>query len=300
MPQQYGTTGVQALTSAPAVGPEGATYWNSTANKLYVSIDGAWVQFAPVPAGGGTDQVLAKSSSTDYALTWMDIPDDTPTNLTGFPGSWVKEDVIVATTTNILLTGLQTIDGVALDVGHRVLVKDQSTASTNGIYLVSTSVWTRAPDADAAPEIASAQVGVDWGAVNGGTRWGTSFKATDTLGSTPMTWVDDRTGIPSAHTHDAGDIITGTLPVARGGTNGTAVPTAGGIGYGNGSALAYTGAGTAGQVLTSSGAGAPTWAAGGGGNLVVSSTNPGMTAPGLWVEITDTGEPVTFWIEDGL
>ena len=59
--------------------------------------------------------------------------------------------------------------------------------------------------------------------------------------------------------------VTGTLPIANGGTNSTATATAGGIGYGTGTAHAYTSAGTAGEVLTSNGAGAPTWAAASGG-----------------------------------
>jgi hypothetical protein len=69
--------------------------------------------------------------------------------------------------------------------------------------------------------------------------------------------------------------VTGTLPIANGGTNSTATATAGGVGYGTGTAHAYTSAGTTGQVLTSAGAGAPTWAAvtvSGGVIQVVSST----------------------------
>ena len=53
--------------------------------------------------------------------------------------------------------------------------------------------------------------------------------------------------------------VTGTLPIANGGTNGTATPTAGGVAYGSGTAYAFSAAGTSGQVLTSGGAGAPTW-----------------------------------------
>jgi trimeric autotransporter adhesin len=53
--------------------------------------------------------------------------------------------------------------------------------------------------------------------------------------------------------------ITGVLPIANGGTNTTATPTAGGIAYGTGSEYACTAAGTTGQVLTSNGSGAPTW-----------------------------------------
>jgi len=53
--------------------------------------------------------------------------------------------------------------------------------------------------------------------------------------------------------------VTGTLPIANGGTNSTATPTAGTVPYGTGTALAYTGVGTAGQVLSSNGSSAPTW-----------------------------------------
>lgn len=55
--------------------------------------------------------------------------------------------------------------------------------------------------------------------------------------------------------------VTGTLPIANGGTNSTATPTAGTVPYGTGTALAYTSAGTAGQLLQSNGASAPTWVA---------------------------------------
>jgi hypothetical protein len=53
--------------------------------------------------------------------------------------------------------------------------------------------------------------------------------------------------------------VTGMVAIANGGTNSTAVATAGGIGYGTGTAHAYTGAGTSGQLLSSNGAGVPTW-----------------------------------------
>lgn len=53
--------------------------------------------------------------------------------------------------------------------------------------------------------------------------------------------------------------VSGTLPIANGGTNGTATPTSGAVPYGTGTAYAFSAVGTSGQVLTSSGAGAPTW-----------------------------------------
>ena len=61
--------------------------------------------------------------------------------------------------------------------------------------------------------------------------------------------------------------ITGTLPIANGGTNSTATATAGGSAYGTGTAFAFTAAGTAGQVLTSAGASAPTWSGIAGGTF---------------------------------
>ena len=53
--------------------------------------------------------------------------------------------------------------------------------------------------------------------------------------------------------------LTNKLGVASGGTNSTATPTLGGVAYGNGSAYAFTAAGTTGKVLTSNGGAAPTW-----------------------------------------
>ena len=60
-------------------------------------------------------------------------------------------------------------------------------------------------------------------------------------------------------------LTTGTLPIAGGGTNATATPTAGAIAYGTGSAYAFTAAGSAGQLLSSNGAGVPTWVPAPGG-----------------------------------
>ncbi|MFZ5391386.1 MAG: beta strand repeat-containing protein, partial [Patescibacteria group bacterium] len=58
---------------------------------------------------------------------------------------------------------------------------------------------------------------------------------------------------------DANQITSGTLPIIRGGTNSTAIPTQGGVAYGDGSAYQFSSAGTTGQVLTSAGTGTPTW-----------------------------------------
>lgn len=60
----------------------------------------------------------------------------------------------VATSGNITLSGLQTIGGIALAEGDRVLVKSQTTATENGIYIASTGTWLRAPDFDGVYDVA--------------------------------------------------------------------------------------------------------------------------------------------------
>ncbi len=60
----------------------------------------------------------------------------------------IKAPCLAATTANITLSGLQTIDGIVLSADDRVLVKDQTDATENGIYAASTSTWQREPDFD--------------------------------------------------------------------------------------------------------------------------------------------------------
>ncbi len=75
------------------------------------------------------------------------------------------------------------------------------------------------------------------------------------------------TGLTPATATTGAITLAGTLAIANGGTNGTATPVAGGAAYGTGTAYAFTSAGTAGQVLTSTGAGAPTWSGISGGTF---------------------------------
>lgn len=57
----------------------------------------------------------------------------------------------------------------------------------------------------------------------------------------------------------ASQVTSGTLAIAQGGTNSSATPTNGGVGYGTGTAYAFSAAGTVSDVLTSAGAASPTW-----------------------------------------
>lgn len=99
-----------------------------------------------------------------------------------------KQSVHVATTANITLSGTQTIDGVAVIAGDRVLVKNQSTASQNGIYICAAGAWTRADDASTWAELISAFTFIEEGTTQADTGWTCTVNAGGTLGSTAITW----------------------------------------------------------------------------------------------------------------
>ena len=99
----------------------------------------------------------------------------------------VKGSVRAATTANITLSGAQTIDGVSVIAGDRVLVKDQSTASTNGIYVAAASTWSRATDADVDAEVhAGMFTFVEEGTANADSGWVLTTNNPITVGSTAL------------------------------------------------------------------------------------------------------------------
>ena len=97
-----------------------------------------------------------------------------------------KRSVRLVSTSNITLSGNQTIDGVATATGDRIAVFGQSTASANGIYLASTSAWTRSTDCDAATEFEGLVVFCRDGTVNAGTTWAMTTTGTITVGTTSL------------------------------------------------------------------------------------------------------------------
>lgn len=100
-----------------------------------------------------------------------------------------KASVRVATTANITLSGTQTIDGVAVIAGDRVLVKDQSTAANNGIYVVAAGAWSRATDADSSAEMTGGMYAfVSEGTANGDNGYVLTTNDPITLGSTSLTF----------------------------------------------------------------------------------------------------------------
>ena len=99
-----------------------------------------------------------------------------------------KAACAVATTANITLSGLQTIDAYTTVAGDRVLVKNQTSSQFNGIYIASASTWTRSTDMDVWSEVPGAYTVI----LNGGqanTGWVCTATTSGTINVTAMPWV---------------------------------------------------------------------------------------------------------------
>lgn len=140
---------------------------------------------------------LASPTADSDAATKKYV-DDTVAGL-----AW-KDAVRAATTANITLSGLQTIDGITLVANDRVLVKNQSTAANNGIYLASSGAWTRALDADAEAELRGMAVMVEEGTTLSGTQWVLTTDGAITVNSTALTFAQFGGG----QTYTAGNGLT--------------------------------------------------------------------------------------------
>lgn len=107
-----------------------------------------------------------------------------------------KASVRAATTANIALNGLQTVDGVVLAAGDRVLVKNQGTGSQNGIYVAAAGAWARSADADENAEVTpSLTVSVESGATQADTVWQLITDAPIVVGTTALVFQDITNGL---------------------------------------------------------------------------------------------------------
>lgn len=101
----------------------------------------------------------------------------------------VKAPVLAATTAPITLSGLQTIDGVAIPSGGRVLVKDQADPIENGWYDASTSSWSRSIDANGNNDLVNGTLCVvAGGTTNGAQIWKLSGTNRVTPGTSALTF----------------------------------------------------------------------------------------------------------------
>jgi hypothetical protein len=190
------STTLAGLTSVSSTGFTGALTGNaSTATTLQTARNINGVSF-----NGSADITIADSTKLPLAggtLTGALTLSADPTNALHAAtkqyvdniaaGLDTKASVVVATTANITLSGTQTIDTIAVVAGDRVLVKNQTTTSQNGIYVVAAGAWSRAVDNDSWLELPGSFVFVEKGS-QADTGWVCTVDQGGTLGTTAVTW----------------------------------------------------------------------------------------------------------------
>jgi hypothetical protein len=260
---------VISLSTVP-VGSGGTNITSYTiGDMLYASATGTLAKLAlgtggyVLTAGGAAPQYVAQSTLSVGSATTATTA-TTSTNIAGGTAGSVPYNTAAGTTTFL---GLGTTNYVLTAGAAAPQYVAQSTLSVGS--------------ATTATNLA--------GGANGSVPYQTGSGATTflaagtngyvlTLASGVPTWANPAstgvstfsggtTGLTPSTATSGAITLAGTLAIANGGTNSTATPTAGGAGYGTGTAHAYTAAGTAGYVLLSNGVSAPTWSGVSGGTF---------------------------------
>ena len=215
---------------------------NAAENGIYVVSTGAWQRASDADS---TSELRAGSyvfvtggatlSGTGWALqndaiqvgitnlTFTAFTQQLPSDLAPWAPVTILQNARVATTTNIVLTGTQTIDGVALVAGNVVLVKNQTNATQNGLYTVAAGAWT---PVGGMPPPRGASVYVLSGTKNGGTAWqfndSSSRLATIALNSPIVTGLASTVGLSVGMLVTGAGIPSGTT-ITSINPNGTSV-----------------------------------------------------------------------------
>lgn len=121
----------------------------------------------PIDAGAGKITNLASPTLGSDAATKTYVDGLVAT------GTKPRSPVKAATTVNITLSGLQSIDGYTTVAGDRILVKNQTTTSQNGVYTASATAWSKV----AADSVTGVLVFVESGSTNNDTQY---YASTDT------------------------------------------------------------------------------------------------------------------------
>ena len=188
---------VENLASAPSSPKKGQIYYDTTLNMFGVYNNTTWIYLYLASTAATANNVILRDGSGRAQVADPAAAADIATK--GYVDaiqqgiSW-KNAVRVATTANGTLgtayANGQTVDGVTLATGDRILIKNQSTGSENGIYTVNSSgAPTRASDADNAAELKQAAVFVQEGTANADSGWVCTVDGAITVGTTALTFV---------------------------------------------------------------------------------------------------------------
>lgn len=190
--------------STGVINPRGTWRGNWAASTVYFSED-----FIQDPAtlaiyAATNDYTSSSSLATDIANGNLKLVFDPAAAAQGSGTLAVKIPCRCATTANITLSALQTIDGVALNAGDRVLVKNQVIATQNGIYNAAVGAWVRANDFAASNQLLDGcQVYVNFGALNGGRLWQLTTADPITLGTSNITFASSVACLTNTNTWTA-------------------------------------------------------------------------------------------------
>jgi len=229
---------LQVLASAPSTPSPGQIYYNSTSGRVEFRNASAWIDSTARANHTGTqtastisdfntavqtsrlDQMSAPTASVSLnsqKITGLATPTaDTDAATKGYVDAAVngtdwKQSVRVGTTANLgALSGLLTIDGVTLVANDRVLVKDQSTGSANGIYVAAAGAWSRSTDADANAEVtAGLSVMITEGTTLADTQWRLVTNDPIVVGTTSLSFT--QIGAGTSYSQGTGISIGGSV-----------------------------------------------------------------------------------------
>jgi len=177
----------------------GLTITNSTINSSVIG--------GSVPAAGTFTKIATTTGTITTAASGpTDIVNKQYVDYFAAGLSW-KAPALTTTSANITLSGLQTINGVTVVAGDIVLVKNQTNAAQNGIYVASATAWTYSIGGDTWNEYLGAIIFITSGSLNG-TAWYCTAQPGGTLGITDMNW--SNFSVASSYTAGTGLTLTGT------------------------------------------------------------------------------------------
>lgn len=173
------TNTTQLATTAYVVGQ--GYLKSATASSTYAPLASPSLTGTPVAPTASAGTNTTQIATTAFVQTAVDAAKQ---------GLTIKQSCRAATTANITLSGLQTIDGITLVANDRVLVKNQTNPVENGVYLAQSTAWTRATDFDASSDLADgAFTFVEEGTANADSGWVMSTDGVISIGVTSISFV---------------------------------------------------------------------------------------------------------------